>query len=192
MRIIVTRHGETEENRDRVLMGHLPGVLSDLGKEQALRLAKRLKNEKIDLIVSSDLDRAFDTAKTVGEFHDAPLKSSEKLRERNLGVLQGKRFEPKGETGRFPEEDFDKYGESKNDMIIRSAKIINEIRGASKNDVLIVAHNGINKALIGILSGMEFEDIWNMENQGNTAITIFEEENGEMKLRLLNCVDHLE
>ena len=50
MRLIITRHGETEENKAGIMQGHLPGVLSELGKEQAEKLAERFKNDKIDLV----------------------------------------------------------------------------------------------------------------------------------------------
>jgi len=35
MRLIITRHGETEENRARIIQGHLPGKLSEIGINQA-------------------------------------------------------------------------------------------------------------------------------------------------------------
>ena len=48
MKLILVRHGETEANVARIMQGCSPGVLSKLGKEQAKKLADRLKNEKID------------------------------------------------------------------------------------------------------------------------------------------------
>ena len=63
MRLLITRHGETEENVNGVIQGHLPGKLSKLGLEQIKKIANRLKDEKIDYIYSSDLDRSSETAK---------------------------------------------------------------------------------------------------------------------------------
>ena len=92
MRLILTRHGETEENKIGIMQGHLPGKLSAEGIEQAQKLALRLKDEKIDFIYSSDLARASDTAKEIASFHPhAPIKFVEDLRERNLGEFQGKK-----------------------------------------------------------------------------------------------------
>jgi len=45
MKLIITRHGETEENTKGIIMGHLPGKLTPLGIEQAKKVAQRLKNE---------------------------------------------------------------------------------------------------------------------------------------------------
>ena len=70
-------------------MGHNPGKLSSLGIEQARKLAERLKDEKIDVIFSSDLARAADTAKEIAKFHpNIPLELTKDIRERFLGEIQ--------------------------------------------------------------------------------------------------------
>jgi len=61
MKLIIVRHGETEENKKGIVMGHLPGKLSQEGINQIKKVALRLKDEKIDFIYSSDLTRASDT-----------------------------------------------------------------------------------------------------------------------------------
>ena len=47
MKLILTRHGETELNLKGIMQGHLPGKLTKNGINQAEKLALRLKNEKI-------------------------------------------------------------------------------------------------------------------------------------------------
>ena len=49
MKVILVRHGETEENKKGIMQGHIPGKLSKLGIEQAKRLAFKLKDEKLSL-----------------------------------------------------------------------------------------------------------------------------------------------
>jgi len=56
-RLIFVRHGETEENKAKIVQGQKHGKLSEEGLEQAKKVAERLKDEKIDFIYSSDLDR---------------------------------------------------------------------------------------------------------------------------------------
>ena len=68
-KLIIVRHGETEENAKRITQGHLNSQLSEKGKEQAQKLALRLKDEKIDCCYSSDLDRCMNTAKKIIELH---------------------------------------------------------------------------------------------------------------------------
>lgn len=69
MKLIIVRHGETEENASEIIQGHSLGKLSKKGIEQSKKLALRLKGEKIDMIFSSDLERAKDTIKEVARFH---------------------------------------------------------------------------------------------------------------------------
>ncbi len=91
MKLILTRHGETEENKSKIFQGHLPTKLSKEGINQVRRLARRLKDEKIDAIYSSDLPRAIDTAKEIAKYHkNACLIFTKELREFDAGELTGK------------------------------------------------------------------------------------------------------
>ena len=65
MRLIIVRHGESEWNRIHRYQGQLDAPLSDLGLRQAEALAERLKNETIDYIYSSQLQRAALTAQAI-------------------------------------------------------------------------------------------------------------------------------
>ena len=97
MKLILTRHGETVENIDGIIQGHLPGKLSEKGIDQAEQLARRLKSEKLDFIYSSDLERAAATARAIVRFHpDIQIEFVEDLRERYLGTWQGQRREDLG------------------------------------------------------------------------------------------------
>jgi len=63
MRLILIRHGETIENKKRIVQGHTHGTLSKNGIKQTRLVAKRLSDLKIDVIFTSDLRRAINTAK---------------------------------------------------------------------------------------------------------------------------------
>ena len=58
MKLILVRHGETNENKNKIVQGFLNTTLSKIGIQQAKKVANRLKDEKIDFAYSSDLDRA--------------------------------------------------------------------------------------------------------------------------------------
>lgn len=92
-RIIAIRHGETAWNVDSRLQGHLDIPLNDVGLWQARQAALALADEPIDAIYSSDLQRAWVTARAVAETTQAPLTAHQGLRERSFGVLQGHTFE---------------------------------------------------------------------------------------------------
>ncbi|MFN4030353.1 MAG: histidine phosphatase family protein [Acidovorax temperans] len=92
-RIIAIRHGETAWNVDSRLQGHLDIPLNDVGLWQARQAARALADEPIDAIYSSDLQRAWVTARAIAETTQAPLTAHQGLRERSFGVLQGHTFE---------------------------------------------------------------------------------------------------
>jgi broad specificity phosphatase PhoE len=196
MRIILTRHGETIENKEGRFQGHLPGKLSTKGIDQAKKLALRLEKEKFDYIFSSDLARAADTAKEIAKVHkDTPIEFTQKLRERNLGELQGKKKEdlgldPKKLVAGIIES---KEGETQREMYNRAKQFINRLRERfSDENVLLVGHNGINLALIGNILGKPFEEYLKIEPQLNCAVTIFQlDEKNPSKIELWNCIKHL-
>lgn len=186
MKLIIARHGRTIQNETGIVQGHLPGNLSPLGIEQAKKLALRLKNEEIDAIYSSDLARAYDTAKEIAKFHSkAPFFSVEELREHDLGSYTGKSY------GSFSWDDRPKEIESKKSMRKRSMALLKKVySNYSGGTVLFVAHGGINKELIrGILD--ESDDFF-LDRIENTAISVFDINEKENKILLMNCIKHLE
>ena len=92
-RILAIRHGETAWNLGGRIQGHLDLPLNATGRAQAQRLARALaERDAIDLIVSSDLSRALDTARAVADATGAPLVTERALRERCFGDFQGRTF----------------------------------------------------------------------------------------------------
>jgi len=92
-RIIAIRHGETAWNVDTRIQGQLDVPLNDTGRWQAERLARALAGrEAINVVYTSDLLRAWETARAVAESTGAPLIADEGLRERGFGAFQGKTF----------------------------------------------------------------------------------------------------
>ncbi len=187
MKLILTRHGLTEENIANIIQGHLPGKLSAKGKKQAKKVALRLKGEKIDFIYSSDLARSSDTAKEIAKFHpNTPIKFVKELRERYLAEFQGKK-----------KSTFDKQSknvETLKKMFNRAKTFLHKIISKHHKDtILFVGHNGINKALIAVITGKRYGDIAAIESQHNTSVSIFEiDEDKNHKIHLLNCIKHLD
>ena len=90
MKLILTRHGETEENKRDIIAGWKPGVLSAKGKKQAKQLAEKLRSITIDYILSSDLKRCKDAVAVINKYHHAPVRYLKSLRELGSGVFDGK------------------------------------------------------------------------------------------------------
>ncbi len=188
MRLIITRHGETEENKKHIMQGHMPGTLSKEGIEQAEKLSRRLKQEKIDAIFSSDLKRASDTTKFIARHHpEAELSITEDLREGNSGSFTGMLSHEINWDKRPPD------AESINQMKDRARKFIDKIlEQYSNKTILLVSHAGFNRCLIAQITGAKdpFKDV---PDQQNTAVNIFEiYEDKSHKIHCLNCIKHLE
>lgn len=90
MKLILTRHGETEENRRGVIAGWRPGRLSTKGRRQVGKIAEHLRGTRIDFILSSDLKRCRDTVAIINRHHHAPVRYLKSLRELSSGVFDGK------------------------------------------------------------------------------------------------------
>ncbi len=193
MKLILARHGETEENIKGIIQGQkIGGKLTEKGKEQAKKLAERLKEEKIDIIYSSDLKRALDTAKEIAKYHDVSFITSKELRERNYGNLEGKKV--KFKEVRDGTTIVDKTGESLGELYKRAEKFLHKLIKKHKDEsVLVVAHGTINRALIAVITEKKPEDIYRIEKLKNTSISIFEiNEDKNHKIILFNCTKHLD
>jgi len=83
------RHGETLYNIQNRITGQSDVPLSPLGERQAELVGAYLAHEKIDGIVSSDLQRARGTAHAIARLHDLPVQDDPDLREIAMGEWEG-------------------------------------------------------------------------------------------------------
>lgn len=88
-RLIVWRHGETDHNADGIWQGQLDTALSARGREQAQAAAAALTAYSPAVIISSDLERAADTARTLASRVGLQVRYDERLREIHAGQWQG-------------------------------------------------------------------------------------------------------
>jgi 2,3-bisphosphoglycerate-dependent phosphoglycerate mutase len=102
MRLLVVRHGETDYNVQHLLTGQSDVPLNNRGEQQALAVGKYLASETLDVILSSDLQRARVTARAVAHHHGLTIVEDLRLRELSLGCWEGKTKEMVQEQ--FPEE----------------------------------------------------------------------------------------
>lgn len=87
--ILLVRHGQTDWNRARRFQGHTDIPLNAVGIEEARRLAQRLSVEPLEAVYSSDLLRAFETARPSAQRHLLVAEPSAELRERSYGIFEG-------------------------------------------------------------------------------------------------------
>ena len=89
MILYVVRHGESVFNTEGRYGGFIDTPLTSKGLEQANRLAVKLNEIHFEIIITSSLTRARQTAEIIKEFFDVPLIVSDEFKERNLGVYGG-------------------------------------------------------------------------------------------------------
>ncbi|MBT3985809.1 histidine phosphatase family protein [archaeon] len=195
MKLIITRHGETEENVNGIIQGQLPGKLSEKGIEQAKKLALRLKDEKIDHIYSSDLTRAADTAKLIADYHkNTPFTLTKELRERSLGEFEGESEEEfgsgaKDRDGIYPQP---KEGETLDELYQRGKDFLKYLKKTYTNEtILLVGHGGIDLAIIGFIENKGPKYVELGPSLANTSVTIIEVNKENYNLLTLNSILHL-
>lgn len=88
-RVLLVRHGETDWNVQTRLQGHTDIALNARGRQQVRRLGDVLAGETLDAVYSSDLQRAFETARAIAGATGAPLHAEPALRERGFGCFEG-------------------------------------------------------------------------------------------------------
>lgn len=161
MKLIAIRHGEIDLNSEGKTTGWLDVDLSLAGRRQATQLAASLK-EEFDILVSSPLLRALNTAKIIAESHPCTILLDPNLRERNFGSLNGKTWsEIEKETGRdlrHPDNDLMSYdyrsygGECVDDVIARTRQFIATVNKQARGEnIAIVTHGGIIRILYSLL-----------------------------------------
>jgi 2,3-bisphosphoglycerate-dependent phosphoglycerate mutase len=90
--ILVVRHGQTDWNLAQRIQGFTDTPLNATGRTQAEAASEKLRGRKLDAIYSSDLLRAFDTAKIIAAHHKLTVLVELGLRERNFGHFEGQTF----------------------------------------------------------------------------------------------------
>jgi probable phosphoglycerate mutase len=88
-RLIIWRHGQTEWNATDRIQGHADVALDDIGRAQAAAAGRHIANDHPDVIVSSDLRRAADTAAALAAITGLTVRLDPRLRERYFGDWQG-------------------------------------------------------------------------------------------------------
>lgn len=101
-RLILCRHGESEDNRAGRFGGHGPAPLTERGRAQAQATGLRLLQAGADVLYSSDLVRARETAEIIARQLSLTPQLTPALRERSVGVFTGLTFDDA--CTRFPEE----------------------------------------------------------------------------------------
>jgi alpha-ribazole phosphatase len=89
LRLLLVRHGITQNNVDSTYTGQADVPLTELGKRQASAVGRYLAQEQLDVILSSDLQRALITASEIARHHHLSVLAEPDLREICMGEWEG-------------------------------------------------------------------------------------------------------
>lgn len=183
MRLIIVRHGESEWNRIHRYQGQLDAPLSELGVRQAEALAERLKNERLDQIYTSPLQRAAHTAEAIARHHpDVPYADEPALLEINHGEWQGRYAHEiieqyaagLSEWRQHPTRSQMPGGESFSNVLKRSLDFLEAIQARHRDQtVLVSTHDVVVKILVADALGMNMDRI-NRIWVTNASISVIE------------------
>lgn len=199
-RIFLVRHGATVLTAEDRFAGATDVALSEEGREQARRLAARLKREKISAVYASPLGRTMETAAILAEPHGLRVESRDGLREISHGHWeQMTRAEVEQQ---FPEEaaswDKDPYtfapagGESGLAVTARALPVLIEIvRGHPGAHILVVSHKATIRLLLSSLLGFDPRRYRDNLDQNPCALNIVDfKDTVRARLTLFNDTSH--
>jgi len=156
--VVFETHSTSEDNEAGIATGWLPGELSARGREQAALLGERRRNDGLDVVVTSDLRRAVETAGIA--FGGSPLRmvADERLRECNYGELNGT-AEPLHDREAHVDVPYP-GGESWRQAVERVAGFLEELRRERAGErVLVIGHSATRFGLEVVANGREIEEV---------------------------------
>ncbi|MFA7662518.1 MAG: histidine phosphatase family protein [Patescibacteria group bacterium] len=155
-KIFLVRHGQDTDNAAGILNGRRDTELTELGREQAKKVANKLGDNAVEVIYASPLKRAYETARIIAiELKVDEVIADEHLMEREFGILTGKLVSdiPKYSTKILSTDKVNYFIEAEDaenfpSLLERGKKILNEIQQRHPNqNVLIVTHGDIGKMI---------------------------------------------
>lgn len=201
--LYLARHGQTADNAKRIFQGQGGSGLDRLGRAQATRLAERMKRSPRppNAIVASDLERAVETARIVGQAINVDVELDRSLREVDVGSWTGRSYDEVAQL--YPEEwaAWDRGldirrggGETYGELARRIDGAIQQV--AQRHDhrrILVVSHGGSIKSWISKILGLSADGVRALGGIHNTSLTVVENDSrGRWRLHSWNDSAHLE
>ena len=162
-KLLLVRHGETDWNRDGRWQGGSDTRLNDVGREQARALAQQLDGE-IDVLYSSDLARARETAEIVAAKLGLEVRLDPRLRERGFGSWEGlttteieERFAEAHRRWLAGEGAGADDAEAFEDFSARVEEFLSDVlRLHPGEEVLVVSHGGSIRVIHALAAGVDY------------------------------------
>ncbi len=180
----LARHGQDQDNAEKILNGHRDRPLTLLGRHQATELAAKIKAAgiKFDFVYTSPLHRAMETAQIITQQMDLPepIKLAG-LIERDFGIMTGR---PQAEIMTRCAPDIVRAekityflspagAETFPDLIKRAKQVLNFLTARHPEDaVLIVTHGDFGKMLYAAFYNKPWQDVLTKFHFGNSDLLL--------------------
>lgn len=173
------RHGQDKDNAAGILNGRRDAELTDFGREQAQKVAQKLKGNNIQIMYSSPLKRAHETARIIAEeLGIDEIVADERLIERDFGILTGKPVAsiPKYTDKILATERVNYFLEVEGaedfpTVLEKGRNILEEIQQRhSDNNVALVTHGDIGKMIRAAFHNWTWEKGLKMPYFDNTGV----------------------
>ena len=199
-RIFLVRHGATVLSAEDAFAGETDVPLSDIGREQLRKLARRLAPEPVAAVYASPLGRTMETARILSEPHGKPVTPKGGLREISHGRWEGKTRAAVEKE--YPEEyarwETDPYsfspsgGETGLAVTARAMPALLEIVAAHPGEqVLVVSHKATIRLIIGSLLGFDLRRYRDHLDQSPASLNILDfKDVAHARLTLFNDTSH--
>ncbi|MBO5460959.1 MAG: histidine phosphatase family protein [Ruminococcus sp.] len=192
MRLYFLRHGETDWNVKRLVQGSTDIPLNEYGRYLARETAKGFKDVPIDVVYTSPLIRAKETAQLVLENQNPLYIDEPRIREMGFGEYEGMCISGPEKSPKSPE--FNKFfddtvnfvpvegGETMKELMDRTGDFLQELyenEELEEKNVLISTHGVTMTALLNhIKNNLSVECFWCEEVPPNCGVTIVEVKDG--------------
>ena len=201
--IVLIRHGETDWNAERRMQGHLDIGLNTVGYRQAELLAAALRDEACEVVISSDLQRACDTARPLVQLCGVAWIIDATLRERCFGAFEGLRYDeietlfPHAHAA-WQAREIDArtpagvhVAETLREFSQRAvASVIAHAQRHTGKKIAIVTHGGVLDCVYRFSTGMPLEKARSVEIN-NASVNRFRWHQGKLELLQWGDVSHL-
>lgn len=205
-KVYFVRHGESERNAGGMVSSN-DTSLTDKGREQAVAASERCAKLPIEIILSSEMNRAKETAEIISQKIGTKVEFFPFLHERRRPSSQMNRTHSDPEYLKIQERvdaNFDKPGwrhsdeENFDDLKARALKILNLLESREEENILVIAHGFILRLIIACVimgpeltptAGYRFIKTMRTENSGITILN-YDKDRKETPWRLWVYNDH--
>lgn len=198
--IYFIRHGESLGNIQRRFLGHSDWDLTELGRRQAACTAEAFRDIPVDVIVSSDLLRAYHTAQPIAELKQLEIHREPGFREIFAGQWEGKEFSQLGIQ--FPEDwsvwqqDIGRSHPTGGESVLELHKRVyaalqRTVQHYEGKRIVVATHATPIRVLLTGFSGLPIEEMVKTPWVSNASITKLTYEDGAYHIEYADRHEHL-